>query len=404
MVRWRVDEGYQQRPLGTADDELHEGTLDFTAAIKAARSVVSKARVEARSGVESPPINVATALETYIAARDARDAMRRGRPTHSDAHNRLRKYVIGRERSGKRSAIDPSPLASISLRDLDERHLDEWLDGLPISLKHTSRQRLTNDLKAALNEAYAANRSALPTMLPAIVKHGLRPRKRDEAPADDLARPNQLLSDEKVKLVLEAARQVDSEQGWEGDLFRLFAVLAATGARFSQVVRMRVGDVQEASLRLMVPVSRKGWGERRGTVPVAVGPDILSLLTPILNRPLAANLLERWRKRQVSGTIRWERASRGAWLTPAEIVRPWARIRQIAHLSEETVPYALRHSSIVRAIRQNLPIRLVASIHDTSVQMIERHYGRYIADGLDELAARAVVPLISSEPRPDLAN
>ncbi|WP_348640705.1 hypothetical protein [Mesorhizobium sp. AA22] len=58
------------------------------------------------------------------------------------------------------------------------------------------------------------------------------------------------------------------------------------------------------------------------------------------------------------------------------------------------IPYGLRHSSIVRGIRANLPIRLVAALHDTSVQMIERHYGRWIVDGLEDLAAAAVVPLV----------
>jgi hypothetical protein len=60
----------------------------------------------------------------------------------------------------------------------------------------------------------------------------------------------------------------------------------------------------------------------------------------------------------------------------------------------DVIPYALRHSSIVRGIRAGLPIRLVAALHDTSVVMIERHYSRWITDGLDELAARAVVPLV----------
>ena len=60
----------------------------------------------------------------------------------------------------------------------------------------------------------------------------------------------------------------------------------------------------------------------------------------------------------------------------------------------DAIPYSLRYSSIVRGIRANLPIRLVAALHDTSVPMIERHYGRWIADGLEELAARAVVPLV----------
>jgi hypothetical protein len=60
------------------------------------------------------------------------------------------------------------------------------------------------------------------------------------------------------------------------------------------------------------------------------------------------------------------------------------------------IPYALRHSSIVRGIRQGLPIRLVAALHDTSIQMIEKHYARWIVDGLEELAARSVVPLVPS--------
>jgi hypothetical protein len=79
------------------------------------------------------------------------------------------------------------------------------------------------------------------------------------------------------------------------------------------------------------------------------------------------------------------------------LTRPWAEIRELAGLPE-VIPYSLRHSSIVRGIRQGLPIRLVAALHDTSVQMIEKHYARWIADGLEELAARSVVPLV---PPPD---
>ena len=63
----------------------------------------------------------------------------------------------------------------------------------------------------------------------------------------------------------------------------------------------------------------------------------------------------------------------------------------------DVIPYAFRHSSIVRGIRANLPIRLVAAMHDTSVAMIEAHYAAWIVDGLEELAARAVVPLVPSE-------
>lgn len=38
LVRWRVGTGYRQDRLGTADDELSEGTLDYITAIRAART------------------------------------------------------------------------------------------------------------------------------------------------------------------------------------------------------------------------------------------------------------------------------------------------------------------------------------------------------------------------------
>jgi integrase len=130
---------------------------------------------------------------------------------------------------------------------------------------------------------------------------------------------------------------------------------------------------------------------------VPVGDDVIEALLPAsLGRPGDAVLLERWRHRQVAGGIRWERVGRGPWRAADEITRPWDEIRKRADLPG-VIAYALRHSSIVRGIRANLPIRLVAALHDTSVVMIERHYGRWIADGLEELAARAVVPLVPAK-------
>jgi len=52
---------------------------------------------------------------------------------------------------------------------------------------------------------------------------------------------------------------------------------------------------------------------------------------------------------------------------------------------------ALRHSSIVRQLVANTPIRVVAAMHDTSVKMIERTYSRHIAEHTDALARRALL-------------
>jgi hypothetical protein len=51
---------------------------------------------------------------------------------------------------------------------------------------------------------------------------------------------------------------------------------------------------------------------------------------------------------------------------------------------------ALRHTSIVRQLLGNVPVRVVAALHDTSVAMIERTYSRYIADHTDAMARAAM--------------
>jgi hypothetical protein len=53
--------------------------------------------------------------------------------------------------------------------------------------------------------------------------------------------------------------------------------------------------------------------------------------------------------------------------------------------------YCLRHSSIVRMLLQNVPIRLVASLHNTSVAMIERHYSKYITEHSDDISRAALL-------------
>jgi integrase len=215
------------------------------------------------------------------------------------------------------------------------------------------------------------------------------------APA--VAREAQVLPDADVRAIISAAWEVDAGDEWEGDLGRLVLVLAATGARFGQIVRMTVADVQATQHRLMIPVSRKGRGEKTTThIGVRVGDDVLAALAkatagrkgsePFLLRP-------HW---QPVAAVRWEKGPRGPWHSAAELTRPWAAIIKRAEIADGTVPYALRHSSIVRGLRAGLPVRLVAALHDTSSAMIERHYAAFIVDAMDELAALAVVPLTTA--------
>jgi integrase len=279
---------------------------------------------------------------------------------------------------------------------LKEDDLITWREGLPEDLKVTTKQRFVNDLKAALNSAWprlSADRKKLnPTFL-AIVKAGFKAERIDDDDDGSVARDNQILTDEEVGTILQAAYEVDQEQGFDGDLYRIVVCLAATGARYAQVRRMRVGDVQVSARRLMVPGSYKGRGGSGGSDPVPVGDDVMTvLLSAIAARPSDAFLFERWIHEQEPRGIAWKKSERGPWKR-AELARPWKAIRERAGMPK-VIPYALRHSSIVRGLRKGLPIQQVAKQHNTSVKMIERHYAKYIATALEDLARAAVVSLV----------
>lgn len=384
LVRWYSgNQKYKQQALGVADDVLAEGNLSYENALKAAKEAVELSRKLAEAGRQGKAPTVREAIEEYIVERDRRDSARAGRKVRSDASHKLRRHLLSDEK-----------FASIPLNRLTENDITRWLSRVDQNLKRVTRQRLVNDTKAALNRIHRLMRKALPSDFGEVIRFGLKLEPLGDS-GQSPARENQIMSDEQVRAILAAVKETDPD----GDLSLLVTLLAATGARFSQIVRLQVRDVQVERSRIMMPCSRKGRERIHSYTPIPVGADVLAELAPAIDgRDPTDRLLVRWRYRQV-GMAAWVRVSRAPWQASTEMLRPWHRACEVAGL-KRTVPYALRHSSIVRAIRLGLPVRLVAALHDTSVVMIERHYGRWIADGLEELAARAIIPLIADSQEP----
>lgn len=387
VVRWRdADGAYRQETIGAADDAIEadgEATFSFAQADRRARALVEERRADAKAERDGPAPTVRTAAEAYVEAYEARQrALNGGSLGRRAARGQLTRHVLGDE------------IAEFRLHELTRDALRGWRRRLAErGLAVATVRRISNDFRAALNAAAEAHHSRLPAAFPLEVKAGLAATEQGYSP---VAREAQVLPDADVRRIIAAAWEVDREGGWEGDLARLVVVLAATGARFSQVTRMTVADVQAAQMRLMVPTSRKGKGQKAAKLGVPVGEDVIGVLRPAVSGRVGTSiLLERWRHRQVAPT-RWERVGRGPWGYSAEFSGPWRQITARAELPAGVVPYSLRHSSIVRGLRQMLPVRLVAALHDTSSAMIEAHYSAFIISALDELAARAVVQLVAS--------
>jgi integrase len=386
--RYLGEERYAVEALGRADDRQEaNGTtvLTFQQAQDRARGRIKELEEAERIAALGPTITVRNAVTSYIEAREAREVKNKdGVALKRHTRCRLTKHVLSHE-----------VLADKALQALTVDDLHNWRAHAAATLTDGSVRRITNDFRAALNAAVRRQADQLPATISTTIRNGLT------APVASapVARNAQILPDADVRRIVAAAADVDTAGDWDGDLHRLILVLAATGLRFSQVIRMTVADVQTEQNRLMVPVSRKGTGRRPTShIGVRVAPDVVSALRPALVGRRGTEPLLLRPKWQMLTVRNWKKVDRVPWREATEMRQVWFAILDKAGLPRDVVPYALRHSSIVRGLRANLPVRLVAALHDTSTAMIEAHYSAYIVTALDELAALAAVSLVTPAP------
>jgi integrase len=336
--------GYWSRGFAYADDiEAANGSdvLDFWQAIDRARGLA-----RSTGEVDDKPLTVGQAIDQYAADLEARSG---------DVGNakRVRAHL-------------PNTVASKFVSALTARDLQRVRDAM--LAKGSTRDtinRTSAALKAALTLAAnrderIANRTAWRIGLARLPNAG--------------AARNVILSDAVVLELIAAAYVIDRELGL------LVEVAAVTGARAGQLARLEVQDLQDdrTAPRLTVPSSRKGRGRKVERRPVPIPMSLAAKLKAASSgRTAEAPLLlkqqgGRWRKGD-----HWrpfQQAALAAGLDPAEVTL-----------------YAFRHSSIVRELLANVPVRVVATKHDTSVAMIESTYSKHIADHADVLTRRALL-------------
>jgi integrase len=342
---------YWTKAFAVADDfEDADGAavLTFYQAQDAAKKLARHG--EAPAG--DVPATVADALDDY-----ARDLQARGANAANASYPR--KHLT-------------ATLLSKPVALLTQRELRLWRDGLLATLKPASVNRVIGVFAAALSQA---------------ATHDRRIKNQDAwlvglAKLPDTHAPrNVVLSDPQVSALVSAAYAHDPALGL------LVDTLAVTGTRPSQAVRLRVGDLHDgAKPKLMMPKSGKGGGanrvqKKKQSYSVPITPALAAKLRQVsTGRAPEAPLLLRdngqpWNENPSSDYRDAIRASvAGIGLDP-----------------ETVTIYALRHSSIVRALLQSVPVRIVAAIHNTSVRMIESTYSAHIAEYSDEISRSALL-------------
>jgi integrase len=316
------------------EDANGESVMTYWQALDRAKSLA-----RAGEGSSEQPISVAEAMDAYEA-----DLATRGGSQYNASL--VRRHL-------------PGTLGSKAVALLTERELREWRAGLiKKGLKPASADRYARAFKAAL--ALAASNDKRITNA-AAWKNGLK-----KLPDSEVAR-NVILPDQTV------AALVNGSYDEGHDFGVLIDALAETGGRESQLLRLRVDDLQDhnpVAPRLMLPSSRKGKNRKVEYRPLPISPRLAKLLRQHANgRAAHDRLLDRIPR--LSGRFR-------------PIVKRFG-------LGPAVTPYALRHSSIARQLLKGVPTRIVAAHHDTSVAMIEKNYSRYIIGDPSEAMTRATL-------------
>jgi integrase len=341
---------YWTKGIGTADDFEDADGKTILSFFQAQDRAKELARSDDGASSDAAPVTVNIALSDYEADLAARNAN-------------------VRNARWPRQHLPPVLLAK-PVQLLTTRELRKWRDSLLGTLSPASINRLCNCVCAALELA---------------AQHDERIRNRDAwetglagLPDSQVAR-NVVLPDDKVRAFIAAAYARDAALGL------LIDVLAGTGARPSQVVRLTCTDLQDhSSPKLMMPKSAKGGGRNRAqkrsqkySVPITAE-LARRLKCAAAGREADARLLV-----QADGSA-WPDDLSGRYRRDIRAI-----IASIGEDPDKVTAYALRHSSIVRMLLRNVPIRLIAALHNTSVGQIEKNYSANITEHDTDAISRA---------------
>ncbi|RAU20153.1 hypothetical protein CU669_19890 [Paramagnetospirillum kuznetsovii] len=362
-VGFRPEPASQMFPVFKGDEKSQEARTAYGAAVTwmhAMEKEMDRGMYALDAQQPAPALTVQQAMNTYRA-----DLKTRGGDTENC--DRLEAHLS-------------DAMAATAVMDLKAADLRTWRDGLTSELMPATVNRLSTIFKAALNLAIELDEGKTITSRLAW-ESGLK------------ALPGAETSRNVILPIPVVGRLIEAAYG-QSHSFGLFVEASAmTGARPVQLARLVVADLQDdrPEPRLMMPSTKKGRGTKViKCTGIAIPVDLAKRLrTASAGKRGDELLLARNTGDAYSESNHhhrpFRRAVKDAGIRPGDVA-PYG-------LDELTI-YALRHTHIVHQIQANVPLRIIAALHDTSIQMLERHYSANIGSLSDSVARAALPPII----------
>jgi integrase len=287
-------------------------------------------------GITGEDLTVKGACEEYV--RNQREQKKKPGTAH-DAFKRFERTVFD------------DPLAKVLLSDLRKHHIQRWIDGLKMT--PASLARTFTSLRAALNLAIRRGVSV-------EVRQAWTELELPDVPDN---RRELFLDLKQRRALLKAAKELKNAKGGLRDLIE-GAML--TGRRAGELTSATVAqfDHRLGTMKFI------GKTSKTYPKPVPLAAPALKLFKRLTkDKPPTAHIFTR------DDGLKWNHSD---W---DELVKDAAKE---AGLPDDTVLYSLRHSWITEAISGGMTTLDVARLTGTSLQMIEKHYGKLVPD-----AARA---------------
>ncbi len=330
---------YRRKALGAY------GTLKGNDIFAAARKEAEQfAELVAAGGVQAgKPQTVAEACRAYLEERPG-----------SIAEGVFRRHVLH------------DTIARIKLDKLRKHHLRDWrkrLEDTPALISRNKR----GVKRVKVRSAATINRDMVP--LRAALWRVLAPGSpKTDAAWQEALRPIKG-ADKRRDIYLDRIERKKLVEAVDADIKPFVTGLCLLPLRPGALASLTVSNFEKRTRTLTIGKDKTGMPRQ-----ISVPQSIANFLTEQCKSKLPTALMF-----TLSDGAMW---TKDKWKAPIKTAVSKADLRQ------DTTAYTLRHSVITDLVRAGLPILTVAQLADTSVAMIEKHYGHLVRHDAEHALAQ----------------